>query len=174
MKTRPSAINLESRKLSAKPLKNLRSATLTHLIAKDAERRTAVSKPLRLEEYVAEFSPENSNFSEQEATNFQRQILKVQRQIRPLPLLNSRQIFLVMCILTIPVIAYSLYLLIKQTVRLLFFLAFQIIYRVRINGIENLPKQGGAVVVANHSSWLDGAILLVLVPRLPRIIAWAG
>ncbi|MGI9494760.1 MAG: MFS transporter [Mariniblastus sp.] len=153
---------------------NLRSATLTHLIAKDAERRTAVSKPLRLEEYVAEFSPENSNFNGQEATNFQRQILKVQRQIRPLPLLNSRQIFLVMCILTIPVIAYSLYLLIKQTVRLLFLLAFQIIYRVRINGIENLPKQGGAVVVANHSSWLDGAILLVLVPRLPRIIAWAG
>ncbi|MDA7861756.1 1-acyl-sn-glycerol-3-phosphate acyltransferase, partial [bacterium] len=29
-------------------------------------------------------------------------------------------------------------------------------------------------MVANHSSWLDGAILLVLVPRLPRVIAWAG
>ena len=152
----------------------LRPATLTLLIAKDTERRITDSKPLRLEDYVAEFNSDTSNLSEQESIALQRQIFKVQRQIRPLPLLSSRQIFLVMCILTLPVIAYSLYLLIKQTVRLLFYLAFHMIYRVRINGIENLPKQGGAVVVANHSSWLDGAILLVLVPRLPRVIAWAG
>ena len=74
----------------------LRPATLTLLIAKDTERRIADSKPLRLEDYVAEFNSDASNLSEQESIALQRQIFKVQRQIRPLPLLSSRQIFLVM------------------------------------------------------------------------------
>ena len=29
-------------------------------------------------------------------------------------------------------------------------------YRFEIRGVENWPKEGGLIVVANHSSWLDG------------------
>lgn len=62
-----------------------------------------------------------------------------------------------------------------QTLARWFFLfLFHALYRVRINGLENIPKEGGAILVFNHSSWLDGAIILTLIPRRLRPIAWAG
>ncbi|MDD5566649.1 MAG: lysophospholipid acyltransferase family protein [Patescibacteria group bacterium] len=33
----------------------------------------------------------------------------------------------------------------------------------RIEGAENLPKQSGFIVAANHSSWLDSAILISVI-----------
>ncbi len=35
-------------------------------------------------------------------------------------------------------------------------------------------RRGGAVLVANHSSWIDGAIMLIIAPRRTRMIAWSG
>jgi acyl-[acyl-carrier-protein]-phospholipid O-acyltransferase / long-chain-fatty-acid--[acyl-carrier-protein] ligase len=95
-------------------------------------------------------------------------------QAGQLPWLNSRQIFLAIALMTIPVFLLSLRSLGRPTVRLLCWCLFKLLYRVRVHGGENVPREGGAVVIANHSSWIDGAVLLVLVPRYPRTIAWAG
>ena len=79
-----------------------------------------------------------------------------------------------MAIMTLPIIGYSMYRLGQPMVRLAVGCLMSILYRNKVYGAENLPKDSGAILVANHSSWLDGAIMLVLVPGIPRTVAWAG
>ncbi len=68
-------------------------------------------------------------------------------------------------------VAWSWYqLLFQRFVRLV----FGIVYRIRVHGLENWPQDGGAVIVANHSTWIDGALVLMVAPRRTRMIAWSG
>ncbi|MDR0823257.1 MAG: 1-acyl-sn-glycerol-3-phosphate acyltransferase [Endomicrobium sp.] len=39
--------------------------------------------------------------------------------------------------------------------RFLFHVMFKIIFRWHIEGVENIPKTGGAVIAPNHTSWFD-------------------
>lgn len=39
------------------------------------------------------------------------------------------------------------------------------IYRIRIEGLENLPKKGPAIIAANHLSFLDSFFIPLAVPR---------
>lgn len=47
-------------------------------------------------------------------------------------------------------------------------------YRGRTVGLENLPAEGGCLVVSNHVSWLDGILILWLLPRNVRFIVDGG
>ncbi len=47
-------------------------------------------------------------------------------------------------------------------------------YRFRVWDRHHVPESGGALLVCNHVSWLDGILILLLVRRPVRIIAWAG
>jgi len=38
-------------------------------------------------------------------------------------------------------------------------------HQLKVEGTENLPKKGGAVLVSNHQSWLDAQVLGVGLPR---------
>ena len=54
--------------------------------------------------------------------------------------------------------------LFKSTIRLV----LRVLYRVEVNGIENMPRPGSrAVVVVNHLSFLDGALLGAFLPGKP-------
>ena len=156
----------------------IKDAALSELILVDAKRRTEAEISYSLDQYRQEFAPDSTvkMTSEMKSQTFQigQQIKQAIFQSGKLPRMNSRQIFLLMGFLAIPVFFYSLYRLIRPTVRLLFLLGLQLFYRIRVTGTDNLPSEGPAVVVANHTSWLDGVIMLVLVPRFPRVIAWAG
>lgn len=44
------------------------------------------------------------------------------------------------------------------------------IYRLRIRGVENVPMQGGALLVANHASYMDFVLLVSAVPRSVRFV----
>jgi 1-acyl-sn-glycerol-3-phosphate acyltransferase len=46
-------------------------------------------------------------------------------------------------------------------VRALLWLLLKIFWRMQIIGIENLPKSGGLIIVSNHVSYLDPAVLAV-------------
>lgn len=50
-------------------------------------------------------------------------------------------------------------------------LIFRSLYRIRVVGMENWPKEGGAVVVGNHTTWIDGQLLLTVAPRRTHVIA---
>jgi acyl-[acyl-carrier-protein]-phospholipid O-acyltransferase / long-chain-fatty-acid--[acyl-carrier-protein] ligase len=86
--------------------------------------------------------------------------------------LPSRMIFLVGGLVTVPVTIMIVRRLPFETTRLAMRILTGFMYRVRIEGIENVPA-GGALVVANHVSWADGVLLGLACPRHPRMIAFA-
>ena len=47
-------------------------------------------------------------------------------------------------------------------------------YRVRHKGLENLPDQGGVLLIANHVAYVDVMIVGVLSPRPVRFLSWEG
>lgn len=49
--------------------------------------------------------------------------------------------------------------------RLLLRMTGKLIYRVNLNGKSNIPSSGGALLVANHVSYLDFMIIVCCVPR---------
>jgi len=87
--------------------------------------------------------------------------------------LSPREIFLLLGIATVPVFLYVVWLLPGATVRFLVWLLSHTIYRVRVEGRDNLPKEGGALLVANHVSWIDGVLLILYCPRPIRMVTYA-
>ncbi|MCA9136663.1 MAG: AMP-binding protein [Planctomycetales bacterium] len=55
-------------------------------------------------------------------------------------------------------------------VRALFRPMLAVVYRKRIVGLENLPRQGGYLIVSNHVSWIDGIVILWMMPRNVRFV----
>ncbi|WP_251977400.1 acyl-[ACP]--phospholipid O-acyltransferase [Salinicola avicenniae] len=43
-------------------------------------------------------------------------------------------------------------------------------YRVNVHGLENLPAQGGVLLLGNHISWIDWAIIQIASPRPVRFV----
>lgn len=88
--------------------------------------------------------------------------------------LSARDIFLLAGLATLPVFVYIVWLLPGAMIRCLVWLLSRTIYRVRIEGLGNLPERGGALLVANHVSWIDGVLLLLSSSRPVRMVAYAG
>ncbi|OYP37332.1 AMP-binding protein [Rhodopirellula sp. MGV] len=49
-----------------------------------------------------------------------------------------------------------------------------LLYRKHVVGLENLPAEGGYLIVGNHVSWIDGAVLLWMLPRNVRFVVDGG
>jgi len=58
------------------------------------------------------------------------------------------------------------------TVPLQFFFSvlFRLAYRVRVTGLENIPKEGGALLASNHQSYLDPTVVTSLTDRPVRFL----
>ena len=87
--------------------------------------------------------------------------------------LSPSSVFLVAGVGAMPVAIWIFKLIPKETIRCLFWLAFRLIYKVRVYGSHNLPVTGGGLIVCNHVSWLDGILLILNSERPIRMIAWA-
>jgi len=90
------------------------------------------------------------------------------------PLFSSRQIYLVCGLFTIPVFIYIVWLIPQASIRFVVWLISKTVYRIRVHGHDNLPERGGALLVANHVSWLDGILMLLTSSRPVRVVAFAG
>ncbi|MBP89220.1 MAG: acyl-[ACP]--phospholipid O-acyltransferase [Planctomycetaceae bacterium] len=90
------------------------------------------------------------------------------------PLLSAPQIFLVGGLMTLPVFCYIVCLIPQASIRFVVWLLSRTVYRVKVHGRENLPETGGALLVPNHTSWIDAILLLLTSSRPIRIIAYAG
>ncbi len=87
--------------------------------------------------------------------------------------LSASEIFLVAGLGTIPVVIYIIRLLPLASFRFMVWLASLLVYRLRIYGQQNIPRTGGALLVANHVSFLDGVLMLLASSRSVRMIAYA-
>ncbi|MDA7978345.1 MAG: MFS transporter [Pirellulales bacterium] len=137
----------------------VRAAAIGELIRVDQHERTEILKTnLGVRDYRHEFTREAD-------LNVIRFVLN-----EPTPLFSAQAIFLVVGMLTIPILVYIVILIPDSTVRFLVWLASKSMYRIRVHGHQNLPETGGALLVANHVTWLDGVFLLVSTSRRVRLL----
>ena len=47
----------------------------------------------------------------------------------------------------------------------------KLLFRVKVNGLENIPAQNGLLIVANHESFLDGLLLGLFIPKRATFVA---
>ena len=43
-------------------------------------------------------------------------------------------------------------------------------YKVRVDGLENIPQSGGVLLLGNHISWIDWAVVQLACPRAVRFV----
>ena len=79
-------------------------------------------------------------------------------------------IFLVGAIMTLAGTAYALYLLPDALLRLILWLFTHTIYRIRVEGRDNIPERGGALFVSNHLSFVDALLLIASTDRFIRFL----
>ncbi len=66
--------------------------------------------------------------------------------------------------------AYTVWQLPQSLVRYLISRLFAGGYRIDVLGFENLPAQGGVLMLGNHISWLDWAMIQIACPRPVRFV----
>ncbi len=110
------------------------------------------------------------------ANNILNSIFMVSASILALVLLKSGvsipQFFLVLAVLNALVATYIYSLLPEFLMRFLVWIIIHTLYRVRISGLENIPRQGPAILVCNHVSFVDALIIGGSVPRPVRFVMW--
>ncbi len=65
---------------------------------------------------------------------------------------------------------YTIWQLPQSLVRFVVLRAIAIRYRLRVIGLKNLPAQGGVLLLGNHISWLDWAMVQMASPRPVRFV----
>jgi len=84
--------------------------------------------------------------------------------------LTSPQMFLAGAILSLGGTVYCLRLIPDSLVRFLLWLATMTIYRIKIEGRDNIPERGGALFVANHVTYVDPPLLMASTDRKVRFM----
>ena len=62
----------------------------------------------------------------------------------------------------------------RRFVRIPFRVLLTLLYRREVIGLENFPREQGCVVVCNHLSWIDGILILWMLPRNVRFVVDGG
>ncbi len=83
---------------------------------------------------------------------------------------SAPQMTLVIAMLSLGVTLYVSFLLPGTLFRFMAWMLTHWIYRVRIVGVENLPKEGPALLVCNHISYADPAFLIASTSRFIRFL----
>lgn len=84
--------------------------------------------------------------------------------------LDSAGILLAVAVVTLVATIWAIWLLPDALLRLIIVMVAHALYRVRILGATNMPKTGGAMLVPNHVSFLDGLFLFASTDRPIRFV----
>jgi acyl-[acyl-carrier-protein]-phospholipid O-acyltransferase/long-chain-fatty-acid--[acyl-carrier-protein] ligase len=84
--------------------------------------------------------------------------------------LSPRHIFLVGGMMTLAGAIYVLILLPDALLRFVLWCVTNSLYRIRIDGRDNIPAKGGALFVCNHVSWMDALLLIASTDRSVRFL----
>jgi acyl-[acyl-carrier-protein]-phospholipid O-acyltransferase/long-chain-fatty-acid--[acyl-carrier-protein] ligase len=88
--------------------------------------------------------------------------------------LTTREVFLISAVLTLGATVYILWLLPDAFFRLLLWMLTHSIYRIRVEGRDNIPERGGALFVCNHVSFVDALLIQAATDRPLRPIVFQG
>ncbi|MEL7023396.1 MAG: MFS transporter [Pseudomonadota bacterium] len=81
-------------------------------------------------------------------------------------------IFLTLSLMNIAITAFLFLLLPEFIMRFVTWCLVNVLYRLRVNGQENLPTEGAALIVANHVSFVDALLLGAAIPRPARFVMY--
>ena len=88
--------------------------------------------------------------------------------------LDPRQVIVAASLITAASTIYLLILLPEWFARLILFFITHTIYRVRVLGRDNFPEKSGALLVCNHMSFVDVALLVASTDRPIRFLMYQG
>ena len=88
--------------------------------------------------------------------------------------LSPETIFLVSGIATLAATGYVLWLLPEAFARLVLWLATRTVYKLTVVGRENVPDTGAALLVCNHTGYIDGLLVLGAIRRFIRFVVFAA
>src|SRR6202158_1088932 len=86
--------------------------------------------------------------------------------------LQPNQIFLAGAVMTLGATFYAVFLLPDSLLRLALWMLTHSLYRIRVEGRDNIPERGGALFVANHMSWVDALLLIASTDRSIRFLMY--
>ncbi len=86
--------------------------------------------------------------------------------------LGIPQLLLVLALLNALVAVYIFTLVPEFIARFLAWMVIRLLYRLRVQGIDQVPDQGPALLVCNHVSYMDAMLVLGAVPRPVRFVMY--
>lgn len=88
--------------------------------------------------------------------------------------LGPRGVFLIGALMTLGATVYVLWLLPDSFLRFVLWGLTHTLYRIRVDGRDNIPSKGGALFVCNHLSFVDALLLAASTDRPIRFIMFKG
>jgi acyl-[acyl-carrier-protein]-phospholipid O-acyltransferase/long-chain-fatty-acid--[acyl-carrier-protein] ligase len=88
--------------------------------------------------------------------------------------LGPRGVFVIGSLMTLGATVYVLWLLPDSFLRFLLWGVTHTLYRIRVDGRDNIPPKGGALFVSNHLSLVDALLLAASIDRPIRFIMYKG
>ena len=88
--------------------------------------------------------------------------------------IDARGLFVILTLAALIGAIYTVWQLPQSLVRYAIGRLFASSYRIQVLGFENLPAQGGVLMLGNHISWLDWAMLQIACPRPIRFVMHRG
>ena len=87
---------------------------------------------------------------------------------------GPRGVFLIGAFITLAATIYLVWLLPDSLLRFVLWVLTHTVYRIRVDGRDNIPSKGGALFVCNHLSLVDALLLLASTDRQVRFIMFKG
>ena len=84
--------------------------------------------------------------------------------------LNATDILIVSGLVTAGLMAWAVRVMPETFLRMMLFLCTHTIYRLHVVGRQHVPDRGGALLLPNHVSFVDGLLLLASVDRPIRFV----
>jgi acyl-[acyl-carrier-protein]-phospholipid O-acyltransferase/long-chain-fatty-acid--[acyl-carrier-protein] ligase len=88
--------------------------------------------------------------------------------------LSVAQELLVIFVPAVLVAFFTIRHLLEDFFRAWFHMLLRIFYRIRVEGMEHFPKNGGCILVSNHLSYADPVFIGAAFPRKVRYLAYSG
>lgn len=84
--------------------------------------------------------------------------------------LSSGSLLLLIAVVAVIGFAYTVYQLPQSLVKFILSYLMNLKYKVNVEGMKNIPATGGVLLLGNHISWIDWAIVQLASPRRVRFV----
>ena len=88
--------------------------------------------------------------------------------------LQSRDLFPLLMVVALGGAVYTVYKLPQALARIIATLVISQRYRIDVIGFHRLPERGGVLLLGNHISWIDWAIIQIACPRPVQFVMYRG